>query len=114
MRKVGSDFDTDGSSLGDLGRASGGGVIQDHRGLWIIGFTRSIGLTTGVDAERWALRDCYDHLDHDYHHVYRGELWCFCCNKLNKEDKFGFSSRKNQTSQLANLLHNILIEFLLI
>ena len=57
---------------------------------------------------------CYDHLNHDYHHVYHGELWCLCCNKLNKEDKFGFSSRKNQTSQLANLLNNILIDFLLI
>ena len=46
----------DGSSLGNLGLASGGGLIRDHNGAWIKDFTRFIGISISVDVELWALR----------------------------------------------------------
>ena len=36
--------------------SSGWGVIKDHRGLWILGFTWSIGVISSVN-ELWTLRD---------------------------------------------------------
>nr|POF05708.1 putative ribonuclease h protein [Quercus suber] len=48
---------TDGASMGNLGKAGGGGVIRDHRGSWVQGFARKIGITTSVIAEFWALGD---------------------------------------------------------
>ena len=50
-------LNTDGSSLGNLGRASGSGLIRDANGGWIKGFTCNIGVFSSVDAERWALKD---------------------------------------------------------
>ena len=47
----------DGASMGNPGRAGGGGVIWDHRGSWVQGFARKICITTNVIAEFWALRD---------------------------------------------------------
>jgi ribonuclease HI len=47
----------DGSSLGNLGLAGGGGVIQNHLGEWVRGFSRAIGFTTSVQAELRALKD---------------------------------------------------------
>ncbi|KAL0005536.1 hypothetical protein SO802_013097 [Lithocarpus litseifolius] len=47
----------DGSSLGNPGRAGGGGLIQDEEGNWIVGFACQIGSTTSFLAELWALRD---------------------------------------------------------
>lgn len=41
----------DGSSLGNLGRAGGGGLIRDNRGHWIKGYARNIGHTTSIAAE---------------------------------------------------------------
>ena len=50
-------LNTDGVSCGNLGRAGGGGVIRDGAGEWVRGFARSIGSTTSIIAEFWALRD---------------------------------------------------------
>ncbi|KAK9998309.1 hypothetical protein SO802_017912 [Lithocarpus litseifolius] len=47
----------DGSALGNLGRASCGGIIWNDSGDWLGGFSRSIGVTTSFIAELWALRD---------------------------------------------------------
>lgn len=43
--------DGDSSSLGNWGFTSGGGLIRDHNGVWIKGFTRSIEVSTSVDAK---------------------------------------------------------------
>ena len=50
-------LNTDGSSLGNLGLAGGGGVIRNHVGDWVGGFSRAIGITTSVQAELRALKD---------------------------------------------------------
>jgi ribonuclease HI len=47
----------DGSSLGNPGLAGGGGVIRNHVGDWVGGFSRAIGITTSVQAELRALKD---------------------------------------------------------
>ena len=47
----------DGSSLGNPGRASGGGLIRDSNGVWIKGFTCNIRTSSSVEVELWALRD---------------------------------------------------------
>ena len=44
-------LNTDGASLGNLGRVGGGGVIRDHRGMWIKGFAQKIGHATSLLAE---------------------------------------------------------------
>ena len=43
--------------MGNPGRASGGGIIQNSHGEWVSGYARAIGYTTSVTAELWALRD---------------------------------------------------------
>ena len=48
---------SNGSSLGNLRLASGGGVIRDEIGNWVVGFSRRIGVTLSFEAELWALRD---------------------------------------------------------
>ncbi|KAK9987317.1 hypothetical protein SO802_032268 [Lithocarpus litseifolius] len=50
-------LNSDGSSLGNPGRAGGGGVIRNADGKWIKGYARAIGNTTSVAVELWALRD---------------------------------------------------------
>ena len=50
-------LNTDGASCGNPGKAGGGGVIRDCHGDWVKGFSRSIGHTTSVVAEWWALSD---------------------------------------------------------
>ena len=47
----------DGASQGNPGKAGGGGVIRDSTGKWVKGFSRSMGVTTSVIAEFWAIRD---------------------------------------------------------
>ena len=47
----------DGSSLGNPGRASGGGLIRDSNGVWIKGFTCNIRTSSSVEVELWAFRD---------------------------------------------------------
>uniref|UniRef100_A0A2N9HXU9 CCHC-type domain-containing protein n=1 Tax=Fagus sylvatica TaxID=28930 RepID=A0A2N9HXU9_FAGSY len=50
-------LNTDGSSLGNPGLAGGGGIIRNHEGDWVGGFSRAIGITTSVQAELRALKD---------------------------------------------------------
>lgn len=50
-------LNTDGASLGNPGKASGGGLVRDHRGAWLKGSSRCIGNTMSVMAEFWALKD---------------------------------------------------------
>ena len=50
-------LNTDGDSIGNPGKAGGGGVIRDCHGDWVKGYSRSIGYTTFVLVEWWALRD---------------------------------------------------------
>ena len=50
-------LNTDGSSLGNPGLAGGGGIIRNHVGDWVGGFSRAIGITTSVQAELRALKD---------------------------------------------------------
>ena len=47
----------DGFSLGNPGRAGGGGIIRNSRGEWVSGYARAIGHTLSVAAKLWALRD---------------------------------------------------------
>jgi hypothetical protein len=41
-------LNTDGSSLGNPGLAEGGGIIRNHEGDWVGGFSWAIGITTSV------------------------------------------------------------------
>ena len=50
-------LNSDGSSLGNPGRAGGGGLIQDEEGNWVLGYSRQIDITLSFIAELWALRD---------------------------------------------------------
>ena len=50
-------LNSDGSSLGNPGKAGGGGIICNHHGEWVCGYARAIGHTTSVAVELWALRD---------------------------------------------------------
>ena len=50
-------LNTNGASLGNPGKAGGGGVIRDSSGKWVKGFSRSIGVATSVMAKCWAIRD---------------------------------------------------------
>ena len=50
-------LNTDGSSLGNLGRTGGGGIIRNANGEWVGGYTRAIGITTNAAAKLWVLRD---------------------------------------------------------
>nr|POE88504.1 putative ribonuclease h protein [Quercus suber] len=46
-----------GSSLGNLGRVGGGGIIRNANGEWVGGYARAIGITTSAAVELWVLRD---------------------------------------------------------
>ena len=50
-------LNTDGASMGNPGKAGGGGLIRDSVGFWVKGFSRSLGTGTSMLAECWALRD---------------------------------------------------------
>ena len=47
----------DGSSLGNPGLAGSGGVIRNHVGDWVGGFSQAIGITISVQTELRALKD---------------------------------------------------------
>ena len=44
-------LNTDGSALGNPGRAGGGDVIRDHSGHWIKGYSHALGTTNSFTAE---------------------------------------------------------------
>ena len=50
-------LNSNGASLGNPGKARGGGLIRDSCGRWIKGYMRYIGIITSIIAEFWALRD---------------------------------------------------------
>ena len=50
-------LNTDGSALGNSGRAGEGRVIRDHSDHWIKGYSRALGTTNSFIAELWALRN---------------------------------------------------------
>ncbi|KAH7846405.1 hypothetical protein Vadar_013667 [Vaccinium darrowii] len=50
-------LNTDGGFKGSLVQATGGGLIRDDKGNWIVGFHRSFRALQGLEAEFWALRD---------------------------------------------------------
>lgn len=50
-------LNTDGAAKGNPGPAGAGGIIRNHRGFWVKGFSRKVGLATNIIAELWALRD---------------------------------------------------------
>lgn len=50
-------LNTDGGAKGNPGIAVGGGLIRDHNGSFIKGFSHQIGITSSLVAEFVALRD---------------------------------------------------------
>lgn len=52
-----SKLNSDGFSIGNLGKAGGEGLIQNDKGEWLKGYARNVGFSTSVAAELWALRD---------------------------------------------------------
>ena len=50
-------LNSDGSSLGNSGKAGGGGLIRNDKGEWLKGYARNVGYSTSVAVELWALRD---------------------------------------------------------
>lgn len=50
-------INTDGSRKMVTGMASAGGLIRDHTGRWLTGFTSKIGKTNNFNAELWGIRD---------------------------------------------------------
>ena len=50
-------LNSNGASMGNSGKAGGGGLIRDSQGKWVKGYMRKIGMATSVEAKFWALRD---------------------------------------------------------
>ncbi|GLU12643.1 hypothetical protein SLE2022_293070 [Rubroshorea leprosula] len=50
-------LNTDGSVINNPGPATSGGLIRDHRGRWIRGFSRKIGIASSLAAEIWGIQD---------------------------------------------------------
>ncbi|XP_019168955.1 PREDICTED: uncharacterized protein LOC109164864 [Ipomoea nil] len=50
-------LNTDGARKAATGLASAGGVLRDHEGAWLTGFTSKIGITSSFIAELWGLRE---------------------------------------------------------
>ena len=50
-------LDTDGLVIGNLGRASAGGLLRDSSGTWICEFSHNLGVTNSLEAEFWGLGD---------------------------------------------------------
>ncbi|KAJ8755654.1 hypothetical protein K2173_022249 [Erythroxylum novogranatense] len=49
-------LNTDGSAVGNPGRAGYGGLIRDMEGCWIAGFSGSVGIATNILAELQGLK----------------------------------------------------------
>ncbi|GKV41682.1 hypothetical protein SLEP1_g49181 [Rubroshorea leprosula] len=50
-------LNTDGSVINNPSLATSGGLIRDHRGHWIRGFSRKIGIASSLVAKIWGIRD---------------------------------------------------------
>ncbi|XP_019198971.1 PREDICTED: uncharacterized protein LOC109192724 [Ipomoea nil] len=50
-------LNTDGARKANTGMASAGGVIRDHTGAWLVGFSTKVGTTSSFMAELWGLRE---------------------------------------------------------
>lgn len=50
-------LNTDGSALGNPGKAGIGGIIRDSNGRWVKGFWRYLGYTNSLIAELWGARE---------------------------------------------------------
>ena len=50
-------LNSDGYSLGNPGKAGGGGLIWNDKGEWLKGYARNVGYSTSVASELWPLRD---------------------------------------------------------
>ena len=50
-------LNTNGSAVGNPRIAGGGGLIHNENGDWVMGFARSLGITLGVMAKLWALKN---------------------------------------------------------
>ena len=50
-------LNSDGATLGNPGKAGGGGLIWIHQGKWVKGYMRHIGFASSIIAEFWALKD---------------------------------------------------------
>ncbi|GKV16176.1 hypothetical protein SLEP1_g26858 [Rubroshorea leprosula] len=50
-------LNTDGSVINNPGPATSRGLIRDHRGHWIKGFSRKIDIASSLAAEIWGIRD---------------------------------------------------------
>ncbi|KAF7838660.1 reverse transcriptase [Senna tora] len=48
-------LNTDGSCLGNPGSMAAAGIIRDHFGNWVSGFTKHLGFGNSLKAEVWAL-----------------------------------------------------------
>ncbi|KAG8492505.1 hypothetical protein CXB51_009760 [Gossypium anomalum] len=46
---------TDGAMARDFGYATTGGVVRDHDGNWIVGFTHFLGVCSPFEAEIWGI-----------------------------------------------------------
>ena len=49
-------LNTDGFTIGNSGLAGGGELIHNENGDWVMGFAKTLGITSGVIAELWALK----------------------------------------------------------
>ena len=50
-------LNTDGSIVNTNGLLGCGGLLRDSAGQWVVGFTKSISVSSSIAAKLWALRD---------------------------------------------------------
>ncbi|XP_019150780.1 PREDICTED: uncharacterized protein LOC109147628 [Ipomoea nil] len=50
-------LNSDGAKKATSSMASAGGLLRDHKGTWLMGFTIKIGITNSFVAELWGLRE---------------------------------------------------------
>ena len=50
-------LNSNGSALGCPRLARGGGLIRDHQGRWVKGYTRFIGWANSIETEFWVVKD---------------------------------------------------------
>ncbi|GLU08042.1 hypothetical protein SLE2022_249710 [Rubroshorea leprosula] len=53
-------MNTDGSSNFTQTYTGAGGVIRNHEGTWVMGFTQNLGYGTNNDVELWDIKTCLE------------------------------------------------------